>query len=134
MTAPSPAGWYPDPSGQGQRYFDGTDWTPHQTPYLSDAQRTAILQAEIVRFTGLGARVLAQSSTSASLESGQPVNHVIRLLITVLLCGLWLPIWLIIAATDKGVRHHQVTVDEYGGVHWTNPLAQWSRQAAAGRG
>jgi len=40
-----------------------------------------------------------------------PSSH---LLITVLLCGLWLPIWIIIAATDKGVRRHQVTVDEYG--------------------
>ena len=26
----TPAGWYPDPSGQpGQRYFDGTNWTDH---------------------------------------------------------------------------------------------------------
>lgn len=22
-----PAGWYPDPSGSGQRYWDGNDWT-----------------------------------------------------------------------------------------------------------
>ncbi len=27
----TPAGWYPDPSGQpGQRYFDGTNWTEHR--------------------------------------------------------------------------------------------------------
>lgn len=26
-------GWYPDPAGSGgQRYFDGTSWTPHQIP------------------------------------------------------------------------------------------------------
>ena len=27
----TPAGWYPDPSGQpGQRYFDGINWTEHR--------------------------------------------------------------------------------------------------------
>lgn len=29
MTQPPPAaGWYPDPSGQGQRYWDGSNWGP----------------------------------------------------------------------------------------------------------
>lgn len=29
MTQPPPApGWYPDPSGQGQRYWDGSTWGP----------------------------------------------------------------------------------------------------------
>lgn len=27
--AQAPAGWYPDPSGQGQRWWDGTAWTDH---------------------------------------------------------------------------------------------------------
>jgi hypothetical protein len=27
-----PPGWYPDPSGApGNRYWDGTGWTPHQS-------------------------------------------------------------------------------------------------------
>src|SRR5271166_4507395 len=31
MTAPSAAGWYPDPSGApGMRYFDGKNWTEHR--------------------------------------------------------------------------------------------------------
>jgi len=29
MSAP---GWYPDPGGQGQRYFDGTNWTDQRAP------------------------------------------------------------------------------------------------------
>ena len=27
-----PAGWYPDPQGEGQRYWDGTKWTEHTAP------------------------------------------------------------------------------------------------------
>jgi hypothetical protein len=28
----TPAGWYPDPQGEGQRYWDGTKWTEHTAP------------------------------------------------------------------------------------------------------
>jgi Domain of unknown function (DUF4352)/Protein of unknown function (DUF2510) len=32
-TPPTPAGWYPDPDGSGgQRYWDGSRWTEHQSP------------------------------------------------------------------------------------------------------
>lgn len=27
-TPPPPPGWYPDPAGQGQRYWDGIQWGP----------------------------------------------------------------------------------------------------------
>ncbi len=30
--ASPPAGWYPAPSGYGQQYWDGTDWTEHRSP------------------------------------------------------------------------------------------------------
>ena len=30
-TQPQPPGWYPDPQGQGQRWWDGTRWTEHVT-------------------------------------------------------------------------------------------------------
>jgi uncharacterized RDD family membrane protein YckC len=29
----APPGWYPDPSGAGQRYFDGAIWMDHTVPY-----------------------------------------------------------------------------------------------------
>ena len=28
----TPAGWYPDPHGEGRRYWDGTKWTEHTAP------------------------------------------------------------------------------------------------------
>jgi hypothetical protein len=29
---PPPAGWYPDPGGHGQRWWDGSRWTEHYAP------------------------------------------------------------------------------------------------------
>jgi uncharacterized RDD family membrane protein YckC len=29
----APAGWYPNPGGRGQRYFDGRAWTEHVAPW-----------------------------------------------------------------------------------------------------
>jgi len=34
----APPGWYPDPSGGGQRYFDGTAWTGYTAPWAPPAQ------------------------------------------------------------------------------------------------
>jgi hypothetical protein len=31
-TATTPAGWYPAPDGNGQRYWDGAAWTDHTAP------------------------------------------------------------------------------------------------------
>ena len=28
-TSAAPAGWYPNPGGPGQRYWDGSEWTQH---------------------------------------------------------------------------------------------------------
>jgi len=33
-----PAGWYPDPAGQGQRYWDGSGWTTHTAPAAGEQQ------------------------------------------------------------------------------------------------
>jgi Protein of unknown function (DUF2510) len=39
---PPPAGWYQDPRGQGQRYWDGRQWTEHTHP--APAQQAAPAQ------------------------------------------------------------------------------------------
>jgi uncharacterized protein len=44
----APAGWYPDPTGSGQRYFDGRAWAPpvpvfaERTPHPQLPMRTAV--------------------------------------------------------------------------------------------
>jgi hypothetical protein len=36
----TPPAWYPDPSGTGQRYFDGSKWTEHWAPVKSSTPST----------------------------------------------------------------------------------------------
>src|SRR5574337_1368474 len=75
MTNPAPRpGWYPDPSGNGgQRYFDGTRWTAHFAP---PPPPPAIVV------------------TSAT-------NHALHLILTLITCGLWLPVWVVMAVVGS---------------------------------
>jgi hypothetical protein len=60
----TPAGWYPDPGGQGNRYFDGNQWGPFApiaTPPVAEKVREpnplftvlAVLSAIPTAFFGL---------------------------------------------------------------------------------
>jgi hypothetical protein len=75
--APEPQpGWYPDPSGgPGQRYFDGHQWTIPAPPPI-------IINNNIVA------------------PASRP-NTALHLALTVFTCGMWLPVWLIIALVDN---------------------------------
>lgn len=68
------AGWYVDPSGSGQRYFDGTRWTEHHTP-------AAVQHGPVVTYSG--------------------PNHALHAVVSLFTCGLWLPVWLVIAVISK---------------------------------
>jgi hypothetical protein len=46
---------------------------------------------------------------------GKPVNHVLHLLVTVLLCGLWLPVWIVVAL-DGGEKRQVLSVDHCGNI------------------
>lgn len=83
---------------------------------VSDAVRQQRLQealaADLARTAG---RIESQTPYSAVLISGQRVNHILHLLISVLLCGLWLPVWLILGLSS-GERRTVITVDACGNV------------------
>jgi hypothetical protein len=87
--------------------------------HLDEAQRSAILDQELVKIVGEGGNVLARTPTSAVVAFGEPVNHVLHLLVSVLLCGLWLPVWLLIAATG-GERRMTLAIDQYGEIYDPN--------------
>ena len=71
---PTPApGWYPDPGGQhGQRYHDGRRWTEHFVPTAPAAPAPAV---------------------AVAVSAGGGPNHALHAILTLLSCGLWLPIW-----------------------------------------
>ncbi len=96
---------------------------------LSEPQRASVLDQELMAIVAGGGRVEARTPTSAIVTTGTPVNHVLHLLITVLLCGLWLPVWIIMAA-NGGEKRTMVSVDETGHVQRANrmpasPNANW---------
>lgn len=86
MTQPAQLGWYPDPYGKGAyRYFDGRQWTSGTSDvpgYLAPAP---------------------QFSTGAPREiaSIKGPDTTIHFVLTILTCGLWLPIWIIAAIVGK---------------------------------
>ena len=86
MTTPNAQpGWYPDPSGQpGQRNFDGQRWTKHFTP-TPPPMLVAPAPAP---------------SVAVAVSAGGGTNHALHLTLTLLTCGLWLPIWILVAIFD----------------------------------
>ncbi|MEE3753422.1 hypothetical protein [Mycobacterium intracellulare] len=96
---------------------------------LSEQQRASARDQELMRMVAHGGRVETRTSTSAIVTTGKPVNHILHLLITVLLVGFWLPVW-IIMAVNGGEKRTTVSVDENGNVQRTNrppasPTANW---------
>jgi Protein of unknown function (DUF2510) len=84
-TPTTPPGWYPDPSGQpGQRYHDGQRWTKHFTP-APPPPAPAPAPAP---------------SVAVAVSAGTGTNHALHLILTLLSCGLWLPIWILVAIFD----------------------------------
>ena len=85
MSTPTTApGWYPDPSGQpGQRYHDGQRWTKHFTPTPPPMFAPA-----------------PPPSVAVAVSAGRGTNHALHLILTLLSCGLWLPIWIVLAIFD----------------------------------
>jgi hypothetical protein len=100
-----------------QRYFDGTDWTQHWAPLVSDAEREERLNAAVAYDVALGAKVESRSRFQAVLlySSGLGVGHVVFALLSIFTCGLFLIVWAIAAGTSQP-RRVTLTVDANGNV------------------
>lgn len=72
----APPGWYPDPAAVNtMRYWDGRSWTSQSAPMM--APQPVVIAA----------------------SSGN--NHLIHLILTLVTCGLWAPVWLLIAVFES---------------------------------
>jgi len=108
-----PAAPQPDPA-----------YSPQPTPAagLPLERRSEILTNYLHQATATGWRIESQGPSSATLVSGQPINHVLHLLLTLVTCGLWGVIWLVISM-DTTMKRASVLVDETGQVHWRDAIA-----------
>jgi Protein of unknown function (DUF2510) len=96
MTTPPsvPPGWYPDPSGQpGQRYYDGKQWTKHFQP-------TPPAPAPPMSVTVNNTIGTSPAPIAVAVSGG--TNHALHLILTLLTCGLWLPVWILVAIFSSG--------------------------------
>ena len=84
-----------------------------------DQVRQHALQEHLSQYIAVTrGRVESVTPYSAVVVHGQKVNHVLHLLISVLLCGIWLPVWLVIALTG-GEKRRVISVDVCGNVTTT---------------
>ncbi|WP_421841334.1 hypothetical protein [Mycobacterium sp.] len=79
-------------------------------------QQTIMLDQALIEMTASGGRVETRTPDSAVVVTGKPVNHLLHLLLSLFLCTLWAPVWLIVAATG-GERRVTVSVDPNGLVY-----------------
>jgi len=82
---------------------------------------SALLTVAVQREIAAGGRVEHASDTTAVLAHGARLNHVLHLLLSVFTFGLWLVVWVVLAATGAPSRV-MLTVDPCGNVTRT-PVA-----------
>ncbi len=99
-----PAGWYPDPDNHtgfryggvpSMRYFDGVQWTENRAP-MQRRQTPQTPQQPII----VAQQFAPPTPPVVVYNSG--TNHGLHLVLTLLTCGMWLPVWLIIVIVNGG--------------------------------
>jgi hypothetical protein len=79
-----------------------------------ERRREILAQAIASHLASPGAwRVEQQTDTYAIFVRGEPIKHVLHLLLTLLTTGLWAFVWIAIVVRG-GERRCRVTVDDYG--------------------
>ncbi|MED5812869.1 DUF2510 domain-containing protein [Mycolicibacterium sp. 050232] len=87
MTTNTNPGWYPDPEGQpGQRYHDGRRWTQHFVPTPPPVPAPAP----------------PVPAVAVAVANGGGTSHGLHLVLTLLTCGAWLPVWILVALFSGG--------------------------------
>lgn len=80
---------------------------------VSAEERKRKLANQIRTEVTQGGRVESQGDFDAVLATGKEINHTVHLIATIVSCGIWGIVWLVMALTG-GIKRKMVAVDEYG--------------------
>jgi hypothetical protein len=87
---------------------------PEQLTKSAD-ERKATLDRVLADRGAQGWRIENRSDFQATIATGNRINHVLHLILTIVTVGLWGIVWIILAITG-GIKRHLITIDEYGNV------------------
>lgn len=76
-------------------------------------QRAAIMEQVLRDLAFRGYRIEVVDGDRAIVSMGEPVNHLLHVVLMVFTCGLWFPIWILIMCFG-GIKRRRIHVDEYG--------------------
>jgi hypothetical protein len=65
---------------------------------------SSILDAEVANHVRIGWAVESRSETMAVMVSSRRTNHVLHLLLTLITCGFWAFVWIIVALSSGTSR------------------------------
>lgn len=80
---------------------------------VSDRERRAILDRDLVAVASRGYRMESRSEFQATVVRGKPPSHVLHLLLSLVTLGLWLIVWALVAL-GPGEERFVLVVDERG--------------------
>jgi hypothetical protein len=80
-----------------------------QTP----AARKETLDRALQDWAAKGWRIETRSDHQAMVARGKEISHLLHLVLTLITLGVWVIVWLLVAAFG-GVKRRLLTVDEYG--------------------
>jgi hypothetical protein len=90
---------------------------PFMTALMPDGERQRMLQNRLSKLLASEhGRIDSTTPYAATVITGQKVNHILHLLISALLCGLWLPVWFFISLSG-GEKRQVLIVDPCGNVY-----------------
>ena len=83
---------------------------------LTPTEREARMQEALIDAARFGQVSLLGPFQAQVVIPAHKINHVLHLLLTIVTAGLWVIVWLVMAAQQEPEERHIVTVDEYGGL------------------
>ncbi len=83
-------------------------------PKSADERKDA-LDREIAQMVVKGFRVESQTDYQVVLVSGNRVNHILHLLLTVFTFGVWVIVWILLVILG-GEKRRVVSIDDHGNI------------------